>query len=74
MESFFFTCGQSHAHQIGGGRVWDKDSVLEVYAENENAAREKVFELFGPKWSHCYTKETIGMAYYPKGVCGVIYA
>jgi hypothetical protein len=72
MQEFFFTCGQSHVHQIGGGKVWDKDSVLQVNAENEDLARKKVFDMFGPKWSMSYTKETISMEYYPKGICAVI--
>ena len=42
MQEFFFTCGQSHVHQIGGGKVWDKDSVLQVNAENEDYQNEMV--------------------------------
>jgi len=74
MEQFFFTCGQSHVHHVGGGKVWDKDSVLRVDAKNEDDARDKVFALFGAKWSMCYTKETISMEYYPKGICAVLCA
>ena len=74
MQEFFFTCGQSHVHQLGSDKVWDKDSVLQVNAENEDLAREKVFEMFGPKWSMSYTKQTISMEYYPKGICAVITA
>ena len=74
MEQFFFTCGQSHVHQIGGGKVWDKDSVLQVNAANETAARAKVVGLFGLEWSMSYTEEDISMEYYPKGICAVITA
>ena len=73
MQEFFFTCGQSHTHSVNG-RTWDKDSVLQVNAENEDLAREKVFEMFGPKWPMSYTKQTISMEYYPKGICAVITA
>lgn len=76
MESYFFTCGQSHIHQLGGGKTWDKDSVLQVNAENEDLAREKVFSLFGPKWAMCYNADEIkkSMHYFPKGICAVIQA
>lgn len=74
MEKFFFTCGQSHVHQLSGGKVWDKDSVLQVNAENETAARDRVVRLFGLKWSMSYTEEEISMEYYQNGICAVISA
>lgn len=74
MKAFFFTCGQAHVHQVGGGKVWDKDSVLQVNAPDEDTAREKVVQLFGQKWSNVYTEDDIGMEFYPKGVCAVISA
>jgi glutathionyl-hydroquinone reductase len=74
MQNFYFTCGQSHSHKITGNVVWDKDSVLKVVATDEETARDKVFRMFGPKWSMCYTEETISMEYYPKGICYTINA
>lgn len=74
MKNFYFTCGQSHAHRINANTIWDKDSVLKVEAPDEDTAREKVFMVFGPKWSMCYTDETISMEYYPKGICHTIKA
>lgn len=71
---FFFTCGQQHSHKVDGGADWNKNSVLQVIAKDEDAARSKVFEMFGPKWSHSYTEETISMEYYPGGICAIIYA
>jgi len=74
MCHYFFTCGQSHSHLIIGGAVWNKDSVLRVIARNEEDAREKVFELFGPKWSMCYGPDEIKMEYYRNGICATIKA
>lgn len=73
MSTYFFTCGQSHSHNVNG-KIWNKDSVLQVNAKNENAAREKVFSLFGAKWSMCYGYDDISMEYYPNGVCAIINA
>jgi len=74
MSTYFFTCGQSHRHEIGGGKVWDKNSVLQVNAKNEDTAKAKVFALFGAKWSMCYGPDDISMEYYPGGVCAIINA
>jgi len=71
MSSYFFTCGQCHIHRINGA-VWDKNSVLQVNAKSEEAAREKVFSLAGPKWSMCYGPDDIKMEYYPNGICAII--
>lgn len=56
------------------GRIWNKDSVLQVNAETENDARVRVWELFGDQWSNSYTEEAIDFDFYPKGICGIIYA
>jgi hypothetical protein len=74
-KAFYFTCGQTHVHSVGGGRTWNKDSVLQVNAPDEESAREKVFELFGGAWGFCYDdKEDVGMGYYSGGICAVIEA
>ena len=73
MSTYFFTCGQSHTHKVNG-KTWDKDSVLQVNAKNEDLAREKVFSLFGAKWSMCYGYDDFPMEYYPNGICAIISA
>lgn len=59
----WFTFGQSHAHSIGDVTL-DKDCVVKITAPDP---RERMFELFGAKWSMQYDKEP-NMDYYPRGV------
>lgn len=77
MLKFYFTCGQSHAHHVNGV-TWDKNSVLEVEAPNENAARERVFRLVGPKWAFCYNEQDLTAdeitQHFPNGICTTITA
>ncbi len=74
MSFYFFTCGQSHTHRIFGEIVWDKDSVLRVKAKNEESATDKVFSMFGDKWSMCYGPDDISIDYYKNGICATIHA
>lgn len=64
--TYYITFGQAHAHRIPNHTL-DKDCVLAIEAESRDAARDKVFELFGPKWSMMYDKEP-DMAYFPRGI------
>lgn len=73
LQKFFFTCGQAHSHDVDGV-TWNKDSVLQVMAVDENAARELVFSRFGPKWSHQYDEATMDFEYFPNGICATICA
>jgi hypothetical protein len=63
---YYFTFGQGHAHAYGG-RTYDKDCVVEIEAESYDAARERMFEAFGPKWSMQYDKLP-DMSYFPRGI------
>ena len=60
----FVTFGQEHVH-ILDGVVYDKDCVAVV-----NGDRERVFELFGPKFCFEYPEEYWNdskMDYFPRG-------
>jgi hypothetical protein len=60
----FVTFGQSHSHTING-KVFDKDCVAIVKGD-----RQKVFEIFGPKFCFEYSAEDWkeeSMQYYPRG-------
>lgn len=60
----FVTFGQEHIH-ILDGVVYDKDCVAVV-----NGDRERVFELFGPKFCFEYPEEYWNdskMEYFPRG-------
>lgn len=62
------TFGQTHAHSIAGCTV-DKDCVAVVRGD-----RDRVFELFGPKFCFTYTKNDWNeksVDYYPRGYLGV---
>lgn len=58
MPKFYFTCGQSHCHVVGG-KTWDKGSILEVNSVDYDAAREFVFDQFGDKWSFQYEEDEL---------------
>jgi hypothetical protein len=61
----FVTFGQSHVHSIDD-KTFDKDCVAVV-----NGDRDKVFEIFGPKFCFEYPEdfwdESKMMKYFPRG-------
>lgn len=72
-HNFYITFGQSHAHHVNG-YTFDKDSVAIIVAETENDARDRAFELFGPKWFTSYSEERWTpetAAYFPRGAVHV---
>lgn len=66
MTTSYFTLGQNHTHRINGHTL-DKDCVIKITDENP---REKMFELFGSKWSFEYSSIPT-MDYFPRGVYNV---
>ena len=60
MAKFYFSCGQTHSHDLGGGEVWDKDSLICVEAEIEDDALAFAFNRFGIRWSSCYSEKALG--------------
>ena len=67
MSRHYFTFGQCHTHRHGQITL-DCDSVVEITAEDEGIARDRMFELFGPKWGFQYTEETLNLEYFPRGI------
>jgi len=67
MKKFFFTFGQNHAHRYNGVTL-DCDSVVQINAEDEGKARDKMVDMFGMVWGFSYSEERIQMHYYPRGV------
>ena len=61
-----FSFGFTHAHRVDG-ITWDKDSLVGIVGDN-NAARDKMFELFGPKWAMQYRFDKRNHEYFPRGV------
>ena len=60
----YVTFGQEHLHRIGG-KIFDRDCVAVVEGD-----RERVFELFGPKFCFEYQENTWDegkMKYFPRG-------
>ena len=60
----YVTFGQDHTHRVNG-KTFDKDCVAVV-----DGNREKVFELFGPKFCFEYPEEHWDekkMKYFPRG-------
>ena len=66
MKKYYFTFGQTHTHSCSG-KTLDKDIVVCIKAKSSNQARDRMFELFGAKWSMQYD-ELPDMSYYPRGV------
>jgi len=63
MKTSFFTLGQNHAHRVNGHTL-DKDVVIKITDENP---REKMFEIFGAKWSFEHQNKP-DMKYFPRGI------
>jgi len=60
----YVTFGHGHFHEVNG-KVFDKDCVAVVEGD-----RERVFELFGPKFCFEYPEqywEDDKMIYFPRG-------
>jgi len=74
MKDFYFSCGQSHRHELPGGKVWDKDSVIQVKARTAGDAMAYVNRHFGNQWARCYTEATIVSTWFDNGVCAVYFA
>lgn len=61
MNTYYLTFASDHPL----GNHW-----IEVKAASEAVAREKVFEVFGAKWSFLYFKERFKSEYFPAGKVG----
>lgn len=71
LRPFFFSLTQNQRHIIRG-KVWDKNSLLEVLAETEQQAIDKVFSMVGYQWGNVYDKEE--KEFFPDGVCVTVTA
>jgi len=66
MRPYWITFGQVHVHSINDNTI-DKDCVVEIQAEDEEQARDKAFEMFGPQF--CFLKAyEPDMSYFPRGI------
>lgn len=71
MNKYYYSFGQSHTHRITHNLravTIDCDSIVEVIAEDMDAARDHMFNLFGQKWSMQYTLDSLDLNYFPRGV------
>ena len=67
MSKHYFSFGQGHTHRHEQITL-DCDSIVEITARDGSVARDKMFDLFGTKWSFQYTEETFKEEYFPRGV------
>lgn len=66
MNTYWTTFGFDHVHRIGK-IVVDRNLVIEFRAADYEAARRKMFAIFGRKWFAIYdTMPT--MDHYPRGI------
>ena len=66
MSKYYFTFGQDHRHELNG-MILDKDCVLEISASCVFEARQKMFDIFGQKWSNVYIKKP-DMSFFNRGI------
>lgn len=66
MKTAYFTFGQDHVHRVNGKTI-DCDCVVKISSEEP---RDKMFELFGPKWSMQYDEMPQDKLnrFYPRGI------
>lgn len=65
MKTAYFTFGQNHVHRHNNTTL-DHNIVVKITAADP---RERMFELFGPKWSMQYDDlESLHLEFYPRGV------
>lgn len=66
----YITFGQIHRHEVKG-KVFDKDTVGVIEAEDEGKAREIAFQHFGPEFMTTYSEkhwnEETQLHWFPKG-------
>lgn len=69
MAKFYFTFGQIHRHEING-KIFDKDCVAEIEAENHEEARGIAHEAFDGRFCFSYARlsDVKVTEYYPRGV------
>lgn len=72
MQKFYFTLGQTRQHVLPlpeGDKVWNKDGVVCVQAEDEASARCFIHAMFGEQWSNCCSSiHDIKLGFYPNGI------
>ena len=65
-QKTYVTFSQSHTHRVNG-KLFDCDCVAVVDGD-----RDRVFELFGPKFCFEYSDlSSIDMRYFPRGLINV---
>lgn len=64
MKTSYFTFGQNHTHTLDGVTL-DKDCIVRITNENP---REKMFYLFGDKWSFEHDVDDIDARYFNRGI------
>ncbi len=57
MPKFYFTFGQNHCDANGNSLG---NSFVVIYAQNELAARDLMFEARGAKWAFSYPEDKFG--------------
>ena len=73
MPKTYVTFGATHTHVIEGN-IFNGDCVAVIKCGNKTEGRDKVFELFGPKFSFEYHEDEFSqdyMSYYPRGQIAV---
>jgi hypothetical protein len=66
----FFACGQKHVHFLENGKVWDKNSVVQVEADDRESATDFIYDEFGQAWGDSFIDEEEINNHFPNGIVG----
>jgi hypothetical protein len=70
--TLYFTCGQTHIHELDNSEIWDKDSLIQIECNDENQAVAWVFQKFGNEWATWYHSLITVIDFAPKGIVAKI--
>jgi len=65
----YITFGQVHIHRVNG-KVFDKDCIAVIEADDEKSGRNLAFQYFNDQWFTSYTENNwkdYQLNYYPRG-------
>ena len=67
MAKYYVTLGQNQHHMIDN-RIWDKESVLQINAEDASVAENYTNKNLGKDWTMMTNEEEHRPECYPKGI------
>lgn len=66
-SKFYVSFGHGHNH-ILNNKIFNKNCVCEIVAENLEHAREIAFKFFGAKWCWIYCEHEVKIKLFSRGI------